>query len=273
MSALIVQGAGGFSVAPSPSAITTRDALLSESAGFTAISNEIDYVAAADLLAEAKRLIRSVENARSEAKAPVLEAGKRIDATAKEFIVKLDAEVTRITNLVLRYREEQHRKAAEAERKAREEAARIERERLAAEAEARRREEAARAEAERKRREAEEADRRAQQTGELALDAAAANAQAEADAAAKAAEQAAAQAAAAAAAPVVVPLVVIPPPPPKIAGLRQREVWVFVVTDAMALATQRPDLVTVTPKTREITAALERGETVPGIQARKEARL
>ena len=87
------------------------------------------------------------------------------------------------------------------------------------------------------------------------------------------AADATAQAAAAAAAPVVAPVVVVPPPPPKLAGLRQREVWVFDVVDAMALAAQRPDLVTITPKTREITAALDKGETVPGIRARKEARL
>lgn len=272
MSALIVRAAE-FGVTVAPDAVAKRDALLDEAYGFEAIANEIDYSAAGGFLADAKALIRAVEAARTAAKAPVLEAGKKIDATAKDFTAKLEAEIARVGKIVLGYQEEQHRKAAEAERKAREEAARLERERLAAEAEARRREEEARAEAERKRREAEEADRRAQQTGELALDAVAANAQAEAEAAAKAAAEAAAQAAAAAAAPVVVPLVVVPPPPPKLAGLRQREVWVFDVTDPLALATQRPDLVTITPKTREITAALDKGEIVPGIRARKEARL
>lgn len=272
MSALIVRAAE-FGVTVAPDAVSKRDALLDEAYGFEAIANEIDYSAAGGFLADAKALIRAVEAARTAAKAPVLEAGKRIDATAKDFTAKLEAEIARVGKLVLGYQEEQRRKAAEAERKAREEAARLERERIAAETEARRKEEAARAEAERKRREAEEADRRAQQTGELALDAVAANAQAAADAATKAAAEAAAQAAAAAAAPVVAPVVVVPPPPTRLAGLRQREVWVFDVTDPLALATQRPDLVTITPKTREITAALERGETVPGIRARKEARL
>ncbi len=272
MNTLIIRAAE-FGIQVAPSAVVLRDSLLDEAYGFETVANEIDYEAAGGFVRDAKQLVRDVEAARTAAKAPVLEAGKRIDATAKDFTAKLEAEIARVGRLVLGYQEEQRRKAAEAERKAREEAARLERERLAAEAEARRREEEARAEAERKAREAAEADRRAQQTGELALDAVAANAQAAADAAAKAAADAAAQAAAAAAAPVVAPVVVVPPPPPKLAGLRQREVWVFDVTDALALATQRPDLVTITPKTREITAALDKGETVPGIRARKEVRL
>lgn len=272
MSALVIRSAE-FGISVAPSAVVRRDSLLDEAYGFETVSNEIDYEAAGGFVRDAKALVRDVEAARTACKAPVLEAGKKIDATAKDFTAKLEAEIARVGKLVIGYQEEQRRKAAEIERKAREEAARIERERLAAEAEARRKEEAARAEAERKAREAEEADRRAQQTGELALDAVAANAQAAAEAAAKAAAEAAAQAAAAAAAPVVAPVVVVPPPPPRLAGLRQREVWVFDVIDAMALATQRPDLVTITPKTREITAALDKGETVPGIRARKEARL
>lgn len=207
---------------------------------------------AADTMRDLKAVERTVEDARKTVKAPILEIGRKIDSAASVFILEVQGEHHRIRRLVENYQAELLRQKQEAERKAREELARIERERAEAErAEQRRIEEARRAELAKARDEQERAaaEERAQRAAE--------------EAQARAAQQAQqAQAA------VLTAL----PTPVKTAGMAVAEEWDFEVKDALVLANCHPEFVTITPKVRDIKAALKEGVPFKGIRAWKAVR-
>jgi hypothetical protein len=58
--------------------------------------------------------------------------------------------------------------------------------------------------------------------------------------------------------------------PQKLEGVSVRKVWLFEVTDIRSLYAARPDLVELSPKNRDIKAALEAGAKLPGIKAWQE---
>lgn len=70
----------------------------------------------------------AVEKSRKDIKAPVIELGRRIDATATEFVAEVITEESRLSGLVADYVREEQRKAREAREAAERERQRIERE-------------------------------------------------------------------------------------------------------------------------------------------------
>ena len=254
-------------------AIVRRNSLLAESSAVVRVASPIDYEAAGNIVADLKTLEREVEKARKEIKAPVIELGRQIDAAAEQFTASVKREIARVGPLLVAWDQEQARKRAEAERKAREEAERVERERREAEAAEARRLAEIKAAEERAKREAEEAARKAQASQDAAVKAEAAAKAREAAEAAQRAEQAQQQAnlAALQAKPVTVAPVAVTEPP-KVKGLRLRQVQCHKVEDIVALYQARPDLVRLEPIIGAINAALEAGETLPGVKGWKESR-
>lgn len=103
----------------SPAAFNARTLALEASGRIKAIGTVADLDAAAAALTKIKSLTRTVEDSRKEVKAPVLEVGKRIDSTAKDYLAPLEAEAKRLSVIVGAYQEAARRKAE----KEREEAA------------------------------------------------------------------------------------------------------------------------------------------------------
>ena len=103
----------------SPAAFNARTLALEASGRIKAIGTVADLDAAAAALTKIKSLTRTVEDSRKEVKAPVLEVGRRIDATAKDYLAPLEAEAKRLSVIVGAYQEAARRKAE----KEREEAA------------------------------------------------------------------------------------------------------------------------------------------------------
>lgn len=118
-----------------PDATQRRDAALASARTIVAIADAFDAETAADALRAVTELAKQVETARKIIKEPVLELGKKIDATAKDFVADLETEKGRLSRMLGDYQAAERAKAEEA--------------RKAAEAEARRKaEEAAKAAAE-----------------------------------------------------------------------------------------------------------------------------
>lgn len=85
---------------------------------------------AADLRGRLKALVTRIENARTEAKAPHLAAGRTVDAYFKPASDHLEAETRRLSAALLTYQAVAKKRQAEAEAAARVEAERVRREAL-----------------------------------------------------------------------------------------------------------------------------------------------
>lgn len=126
-------------------ALARRDHLLALARKGTAITSPEQAQRAAAFLKELAEFTRTIESTRAAVKAPVLEAGQRIDTIARTLVTDLEAEAKRIGNLVATFQAEQQRRAEEERRRAYEEQERIRKEaeererRIREEAEAKRR--------------------------------------------------------------------------------------------------------------------------------------
>jgi outer membrane receptor for ferrienterochelin and colicin len=249
-----------------PDAITQRDTALDVAGKLTGVSDTDSQSACVEVLRTLKGITKAVEDSRKDIKAPVLDLGRKIDSFASEFVAKVDIEIARLTKLLSTYQAEQHRIAAEAERKRQEELRRQEAERQRKEAEERKaREDAERAaeearqkaeaeflapteaEAAKARQEAEEAERKAREEAEKAE-------QARRDKAA--AEQASLELKTSA------PVVAV-----KAAGMSVGTVWKFEVTDLNQLVKSRPELCRIEANTAAINAELRAGKRdIPGLR-------
>ena len=210
MNALQIRNTESVSIQIVPAAFTMRQDVLDDSATIITVTTPVTQKAAVEAARAIASLLKAVETSRKEAKAPVLDLGQRIDATAKEFIKDVLAEEARLKRLLTDYEIEQRRLAMEAERKRQEEERKLRAAEEARLAEIRRREEAAR-------RDAMMAETEAQRiAAERAM------ACAEFD-----------RAAAAAARPIVASA---PIQPVKTAGTIVRDEWNFEVTDLAAFA-------------------------------------
>lgn len=230
---LTVSGLDDAFISASKEARAERDTLLSVASGIVAITDAESAAHAANALKEMKTFTRAIEEARSSVKAPVLEIGKQIDGLAKQLTSKIDAESTRLSRIVGAWQAEQNRIAEEARRKAWEEEQRI------------------KEEANRKIREAEESSRT-----QSSFEKKAEKIEAQATQAIVETRIAAANAAA-----------------PKPAGFSTREEICFEVTNITALYEAAPYLVTLTPNTAALKAALRGltgGQTLPGVRHWKE---
>lgn len=122
-----------------------RDELLSRAQSTAGITNADDAKYAAAIMADMARFTRTIEETREAVKRPLLEAGRKIDATAKDLVAQVEAESKRLGALVGGYQAAQRKLEEEARRRAYEEQERIRREledrerRIREEAEAKRR--------------------------------------------------------------------------------------------------------------------------------------
>jgi len=260
MSAIIVRGAESVAIEINDSAFAERESAIDESLFIGAVKTSAQQNQAVSSMRRLKMILRTVESSRKDVKAPLLDLGRRIDATAEEFVTQVKTEATRLESLLVGYETEQ--------RKIREEA---ERQRLAAERAVREAEERKQAEL---RRQIAEAAEKARQAEIAALRAKNAEAEAEADkmAQAAAAERQAREAQlarermeaaerAAQAARAVVPAPVRP------TGTVIRDSFDFELTDIHALYSSNPSLVSLTPRRAEILAAIKDGNvSIPGIR-------
>lgn len=255
----------GYTITVTPEAEQQKQIILDASRRVVAVTDQDSCDIAQSRLKALAAVRIAVEKSRTEVKKPVLEVGRRIDETAREFAVEIVAEETRLDQLVKEYVREQQRIARDAAEAAERERQRIEREEherkmaaLRAEQEAERQ----RMEAERAKHEAEMARLRA---GREADESKAAEARRREEEAAKAQREAAERAEAARleaeraaeeakakaeAASSQVATAIIPQ------GVREE--IDFEVVDVVAFAAKFPQLVTFTPKRAEILAALKK---------------
>jgi hypothetical protein len=236
MNALQIRNTESVSIQIVPAAFTMRQDVLDDSATIIAVTTPGNQKAAVDAARAIASLIKAVETSRKEAKAPVLDLGQRIDATAKEFIKDVLAEEARLKRLLTEYEIEQRRLAMEAERKRQEEERRRQAEENARLAEIARQVQAA----ERAERQAlNERDREAAETRRMVAE-----------------EAAAAERAAAAQRQANLPVVV---EAPRVAGTIVREEWTFEVTDLRAFAQAHPDLVEITVRRADVLKMIRGG--------------
>lgn len=260
---IILSGVNSVSVTIGTDAYTARQNAIDDARMVKVVRDAFGQEQGVSALKSIKALTGSIEKARKEVKAPVLDLGRRIDSIAAEFVAELEAEAKRIQGLLTGYEIEQRRIAAEAqakreaeERARREAEERAERERREAEARAQR--------------EADEAARKAREAGdaEARRAAAEARAKAEAEQARIHLERVAAQAKADAERAAAMRSV---PEVARVSGQVVRETWTFDLVDLAALAKARPDLVTITPKRAEILAHVRAGtREIPGLVIRQE---
>lgn len=125
---ILTTGLPAVTVSASNEARYSRDELLGEARQVLTVDSAESATAAAKTLTEIKAMTRSVVSGHKEAKAPVLDLGRQIDALMKELTSDLDAEVARISRVLGAYQAEQNRKIEEARQKAYEEEQRIRRE-------------------------------------------------------------------------------------------------------------------------------------------------
>ena len=238
MNALELRNVGSVEIAIAPSAAAIRDDAIAAAGWIAQVASQAQFAAAAEALKGLSVVAKAVEASRSAVKAPVLDIGKKIDATAKAFVAEVDQEITRLTGLMTQWEIEQRRIAAEAERKRQEEERRARAAEEARLAEIRRQQEAAaRAELLANT----EAERAAAEARRIAAEVAAATER----------ENAAARAAAAHLIAVV--------DPPKVAGTVVREDWTFEVTDLRAFAAAHPDLVEITVRRADVLKLIRGG--------------
>lgn len=249
---------------------------------------------AVDAQKELKRISAGVERARKDAKEPLLQAGRQLDTACAGFVLDVDREFGRISELVREFDDGERRRVAEEERLQREELSRIEREKQAeierlAQEQREREAEAQRiqAEAQRKAQEAVEAAARLEREAtnkrqreaaekasaeavkvaeaakleQLKLDAAMAEQRAAVLAKTAAIEERASDAAYVAAKPVEIT---------KIAGQRTTVDWEITSINEHQLYRARPDLATkINFDMRALKAELSKGVKLAGVTARE----
>lgn len=232
---VITPNLGDAQVTAANAARAERDELLKHAAAVTTVIDRLDADHATNVLRALTAFSKRIEAARTEAKAPALDIGRRIDALAKELAHAVTTEAARVSRIVGAFEAEERRKAElvryEAEREA---------SRLAMEAEAK-------------------ANQARRQAGnELDGDRAADAIREQAVEQIVAVRQAAAVAVA-----------------PKQAGTAVREDVVFEVTDIRALYAAHPELVNLEPNGTAIRAILRNAPNlqVPGLRHWREAKL
>ena len=232
MTALIVSGS--LSVSTDPVSVEYRDKLLEGARFVTAVADASDQEIAVRLLRDMKEHLNGVESARKMVKAPVIAAGKMVDALAEKHSAPLQAEFNRVSSLVAAFQAQERARVAEEEEKRRQEVFRLENERRQAAILAQR---------------------------------AAAGMQTEADLAkALAAEEAAKEATAVADQVIRAPL----PAVIREEGMVMRKKLDFVVEDIHAVYRARPELVKLEPNRAVILSLCTIKSVVPGLRFTEE---
>lgn len=217
-----------------PAAIEAKRVALESARAVTVVDSHESAHAALTALGQCKQLLKLAEESRKELKAPLLDAGRDIDAQVKSYAAELTAESDRLARLGVSFEEAQRRAAEEAQRKV--------------------------YEAEQERLRQLQLERREVMT-DTSHPAAARLAQLDAaDAAAvrdiAAIRQTAAQA-------------VVPSAP---AGTQLRKDWKFEVTDIHALYKAHPELCTIEPNNAAIRAVIKTRD-LPGVRRWQDAKV
>lgn len=122
---LTIAGLQNTQIDLAPDAFERREDILATTRSVTAVADAMDAEIAADALRLVTGLVKEVEDARTTIKAPVLELGKKIDATAKGFAADLATEKTRLERILGDYQAAERAKADKLRREAQEEADRL----------------------------------------------------------------------------------------------------------------------------------------------------
>lgn len=243
----------GYTLGITADAKLEKAVLLSTSSEVTVVSDPTTYEVAQDSTRSLAAMRNAVEKSRKQVKEPVLALGKQIDSIAAEFIADIEAEEKRIQSLMQDYAREQARIRAEQEAAARRAAAEAERQKQ---------------EAERKAREAEEQARRAEV---LKTKAAQDKANAAAEEARRLSYEAAQKAQAEQTKALEQTLASVQTAAP--AGVKEE--LDYEVTDIAALYRAAPQLVELSPRRKDILAALKQLQaanlptTIPGLTIKK----
>jgi hypothetical protein len=120
-------------IAISPDAEHARDRLLASAATVDAVDSNEASVRASDILKDMKQFTRFVEAGRTDAKSPLLDYGRKVDAIAKELTGELDAVAKDLAFKIGVWTSEQQRLARIEKQKAEDEARRLVAEKRAAE--------------------------------------------------------------------------------------------------------------------------------------------
>ena len=122
---LITPSLGAAIVTSADAARVERDELLHQAALVVQVADRIDADDATTVLRGLKAFETTIEQARTQAKAPVLEIGRKIDALSKQLVDQVKAETGRISRVLGTYELEEKRKAEAARYAAEQEASRI----------------------------------------------------------------------------------------------------------------------------------------------------
>lgn len=274
--------------------VLAKETALTNSALIAKVTGHDSKVLAVRAQKELKTIVATVEKARKDAKEPLLVAGRQLDNICATFVLDLEKEFGRVSNVVREFDDAERRRVLEEERLQQAELARIEREKQAEIDRLRREQEAREAEA---RRIQEEADRKAREEREAAAkairdannakerkaaqellkqaeaqeraaaeertrqEAAAAQERAKLEAQTAAIEEKAQDAAYVAAKPVEIT---------KVQGQRTTVDWEITKINEWALMKARPDLVRkIDFDMRAIKDELKRGVKLAGVEARE----
>lgn len=108
-----------------------KNAVLERTALIGRVSNLDSKTLAVRAQRDLKTITAAVEKARKQAKEPLLEAGRQLDTACASFVLEIEKEFCRVSNLVQEFDNEERRRVAEEERLQRAELERIEREKQA----------------------------------------------------------------------------------------------------------------------------------------------
>ena len=257
---LMIRNDAKFSVQFTPEAVALKSEAIRKSESVVKVSTAAENESAVLAMQEIQRVLKLCESTRVACKSPVLDFGRLIDSTAKDYSNALELELARVKRLanVFAAEELERQRKAEAQRRAAEEKARLEREseekRIRDEAEAKRRQ--AEAQASKPAVDAEDAE-----WNNLASQAQKAELEAEQNRKLKEAREK--ELAQIAAAPVQVARTA--------SGQSVSEVWVIDSIDSRMLLNARPDLVRkVEFDMVAVKSALKILGSLPGVKAHKE---
>ena len=109
-----------------PEAYLARDSAIHKAELVTTVEDAFEAQSASTAMHALNEIVKGMEASRKEAKAPALQAGRAIDAIAKDFLASAQTELTRVKRLLGEYQrvEAEKKRKAEAEARRKEQAER-----------------------------------------------------------------------------------------------------------------------------------------------------
>lgn len=129
MNALIQRNDAQLSISFTPEAHEMRRKALGEAAAIIAVNGALSQDVAVLAQSRLQSVLRSIESARAECKAPIIAFGRAIDTAAKDFRANLEAEMLRVSRLIGDFQTLEQAKVRAAEAAAKLERDSLERER------------------------------------------------------------------------------------------------------------------------------------------------